>query len=76
MGQFLLVIPEGWTQLDWAYVSNNLPGMGTIAVLDWINANYYLEIEAQLKAAGLIAEEQSVIEAKLIDDTYFLVRLG
>ena len=27
MSQFLLVIPEGWTQLDWQYITNNVPNM-------------------------------------------------
>ena len=76
MGQFLLVIPQGWTQLDWQHVTNNLPGMSAANVLDWINSNSLGYIEEPLKADGLIPADASIVEAKLIDDTYFMVKLG
>ncbi len=76
MGNFLLVIPEGWTQLDWQNVSTNVDGINSGSVPEWINANYYVDMEEKLKAAGFIPADKSLIEAKLIDDSYFMVRLG
>jgi hypothetical protein len=72
MSEFLLVIPEGWTQLDWPYITNNVPHMGMADVVNGAVS----DIEARLKDGGVIAPESSLIEFKLIDDTFFLVRLG
>ena len=72
MSDFLLVVPEGWTQLDWEYISNNISNMGASNV----KGATTLDIETYLKEGGIIAPEASLIEFKLIDDTYFLVRLG
>ncbi len=72
MSEFLLVIPEGWTQLDWAYIANNISGMGYQNVVNGVAS----DIEEILKANGIIPVESSLVEFKLIDDTYFLVRLG
>lgn len=75
MSEFLLVIPEGWTQLDWNTVSN-LYGMDYTGVMNFIASNNYMDMETYLKDAGLIEQDKSINEAKLIDNTYFLVRLG
>lgn len=76
MSEFLLVIPEGWTQLDWQYITNNVPGMSGPEVAGHIAAGNKLAIDDALKAGGIIPQEAFLIDAKLIDDTYFLVRLG
>lgn len=75
MSEFLLVIPEGWTQLDWNAVSN-LYGMDYTGVMNTISIGYYGDMDTGLKEAGLIPADVTVVEAKLIDNTYFLVRLG
>lgn len=72
MGEFLLIIPSGWTQLDWQYITNNVANMGYQNVVNGSTS----DIETSLKNAGIIAIESSLIEFKLIDDTYFLVRIG
>lgn len=76
MSDFLLVIPEGWTSLDWQFVTNNLDGMSMANVNGWIGSGQLESIETPLKGAGLIPADASVVEAKLIDDAYFMVRLA
>lgn len=76
MSEFLLVIPEGWMQLDWQYISSNIQGMDMRGTLEMINNNAIGDMEAALKAAGVLAESDVLSAARLIDDTYFLVRLG
>ena len=76
MSQFLLVIPEGWTQLDWQHITNNVPNMSGPAVASMIQSGALSDIEAGLKEAGIILPEASLVDAKLIDDTYFMVKLG
>jgi hypothetical protein len=72
MSDFLLVIPAGWTQLDWEYISNNVANMSSQAV----NTGVISDIEAWLKDGGQIPAESSLVDFKLIDNTYFLVKLG
>lgn len=76
MSEFLLVIPPGWTQLDWEFIANNLTDMSAANVTEYINAGMLGYIETPLKEAGLIPAESTLVEAKLIDDTFFMVRLG
>lgn len=76
MSEFLLVIPEGWTQLDWQYITNNLPNMGYLQAMDKINNGGIADIDAALKEYGVLPPEVTVVAVKLIDDTYFLVQLG
>ena len=76
MSEFLLIVPSGWTSLDWSYLSNNVADLTMTSVLNCIQSNNYSLIEDALKGCGAIPVESSLIEAKLIDDTYFLVRLG
>ena len=72
MSEFVVIVPDGWTQLDWAYISNNISNMGHSNVIGATTS----DIETYLKEGGIIAPEASLIEFKLIEDTYFLVRLG
>ena len=72
MSEFLVIVPPGWTQLDWEYVANNVPNMSSQAV----NNGVVSDIEMWLKDAGQIPAESSLIDFKLIDDSYFLVKLG
>lgn len=75
MSEFLLLIPEGWESLDWQYITNNIPDMGQGNVLNWINSNDYSYMEPALKDAGKIPNDCVLVEAKLVNDEYFLVRL-
>lgn len=72
MSEFLLIIPEGWTQLDWEFISNNVANMSAQAV----NNGVVSDIEQWLKDGGQISTEASLIDFKLIDNAYFLVKLG
>lgn len=73
---FLLVIPPGWVRLDWEFISNNIPSMSSSNVIDYINTGAISNIEVALKEHLVIPNEASITEAKLIDDTYFMVKLG
>mgnify|MGYP003615578926 CR=1 FL=1 len=46
------------------------------AVASTIQSGVLSDIEAGLKEAGIIPPEASLVDAKLIDDTYFMVKLG
>lgn len=72
MSGFLLIIPEGWIQLDWEYISNNFSGLSPTNIKDGL----VYDVENNLKLGGLIKETDSLLEFKLIDDTFFLIRLG
>lgn len=72
MSDFLLIIPEGWTELDWGYISNNVANMSSQAV----NTGVISDIEQWLKDGNQISLECSLLDFKLIDNTYFLVKLG
>lgn len=75
MGDFLLIIPEGWTQLDWQYITNNIPSMDPATVLNAISSGMTFTLEEPLKTFGQIPAESTLVEAKLLDDNFFLVRL-
>lgn len=72
MSEFLLVVPDGWTELDWQYITNNVPYMTYQDVINGARP----DIEDRLKTAGIISPESYLLEFKLIDDTFFLIRLG
>lgn len=76
MGEFLFIIPEGWTQLDWQYITNNLPNMGGPYVSSLLQAGTLMDIEATLKEGGVIPAESSLVDAKLFNDEVFIVKLG
>jgi hypothetical protein len=72
MSDFLIVIPAGWTQLDWEYLSNNVHGIDVNAA----TSGPISDMETLLKDSGSIPIEASLLEFKLLDNTYFMVRLG
>ena len=72
MSEFVLIIPEGWTQLDWEFISNNVANMTSQNV----NGGLLSDVEQWLKDGGQIPVESSLVEFKLIDNTYFMVKLG
>ena len=75
MSQFLLIVPEGWTELDLNTVTQN--GDLTVGNIEtWIQQNLLYELNDRLHQFGIIDSALTVNEAKLIDGTYFLVRLG
>lgn len=72
MSEFLVIIPPGWTQLDWEYVSNNVASISAQSVINGVIS----DIEQWLKDGNQIPLEKSLLDYKLIDDAYFLVKLG
>lgn len=75
MSDFIVVIPEGWTELDWQTITNST-SLGYSYTMDLIGSQSWSVIDEILKAAGVLQPDQNVQEAKLIDDAFFLVRLG
>lgn len=76
MGEFLFIIPEGWIQLDWQHITNNLPNMGGPYVTSLLQSGMLMDIEATLKEGGVIPAESSLIDAKLFNDEVFIIKLG
>lgn len=72
MSDFVFVIPEGWIQLDWQYITNNVAGMGYSAVAGGLAS----DIEAILKSEGIITQESTLLEFKLFNDEVFIIKLG
>jgi hypothetical protein len=75
MSDFILIIPAGWVQLDWEYISNNLTGFNAESVQYWAGVDMNL-VTQPLRDAGLIPVDKTVMELKIMDNTYFLVNLG
>lgn len=76
MSEFLLIVPAGWSQLDWAYLTNNVPGFGESSVLAWCGGGQVdNDIGTLLREAGQIPADAYVYAAKLVDATYFLVKM-
>jgi len=76
MSEFLFIIPDGWTKLDWQYITSNLPGMAGPNVASLLQSGAISDIEASLKDGGAIPMDASLVEAKLFNDEVFIVRLG
>lgn len=75
MSDFLLIVPEGWTELNLDAVTQ-IPGVSTSALENWI-ANGQMEyITASLVDGGLLPIESVVVDAKLFNGTNFVVMLG
>jgi hypothetical protein len=74
MSDFLLVAPVGWTQLDWEYISNNITGFNKDSVEYWAGVDMTL-VTQPLRDAGIISVDKTVAELKIMDNTFFLVRL-
>lgn len=72
MSEFLVIIPAGWVQLDWEYLSNNVPGMDIPAA----TTGAVSTMEEMLKSSGQIPQEASLLEYRLLDNSYFLIKIG
>ena len=75
-GNFLLIIPEGWTPLDWDYIVGNVTDMNAGNVEEWIRTSQFENIAVCLKAFNLIPQDAIVLNAKLFDSQYFAVLLA
>lgn len=76
MSDFLIVIPAGWLQMDWAAISAANPDMNVTNVTNWIETEQFSYIADALKAQELIPADAVVIGARLFDGAYFAVLLG
>ena len=66
MSDFLLVAPEGWTQVE-----VTATGMS----IETIRTASSQTIDEMLRIAGIITEEQSVQEFRLLDENSFFIRV-
>lgn len=76
MSDLMLIVPPGWTQLDWEFITNNVADFSKPNVEAWLSSGQLSYIEEGLKASAQIPADATVVAAKLIDDTYFLLQLG
>lgn len=75
MSDFLLVIPQGWVQLDWNVACSH-PAINADAIDLWVQSSQQPYLAELLVEVGLLQPGQTILDAKLIDDEYFLVKLG
>ena len=72
MSSLMLIIPDGWTSMDYEFVTNNVLDQNTIESLMLQGLSY--EVDAAFSTHGLLPENKSVQEVKFVDGTYMLVR--
>lgn len=75
MSEFVMIAPQGWEALDYDRVQNVL-NVSMNSLKDWINSNYFGDIEPVLKEDGMIHMDNTIVEMKIIDDAQLWVRLG
>jgi hypothetical protein len=75
MSNFLFIVPQGWTQLDWDTVTQST-WLTAHAVLNAANSGYLIDVENELKEKGHIPPLAILVEMKVFDDSYFVVRLA
>lgn len=76
MSNFLFVLPADWLQLDWNFVTTNIPSMTLLEVQSFIETYQFNYIELGLKAYFLIPETSTVINAVIFENEFFAVLLG
>jgi hypothetical protein len=75
MSEFLLIVPEGWTQIDFDAVYSMHGDFSEANVDNWCATTQWSYIEAILKEVGALPESAIVVEARRFQN-YMLVRLG
>ena len=75
MSEFILIVPEGWTQLDWDLCQTHAELTAT-AITNWAATNQLSYIEQFTREIGAIPANAMVEAAKMIDDSILLVRLA
>lgn len=75
MGQLLVVVPEDWLEIDWAYTTGNTELTAT-SLQYFMSSGQSAYVDEILKNAGLIPLNTTLVEAKVLDDAFFMVRLG
>ena len=74
MSEFTLIAPEGWTQLDYEFITNNILDQHTMENLMLQGQSY--EIDNAFKPYGLIPDGLAIQEIKFIDNAFMWVRFG
>ena len=74
MSEFMLIAPEGWTQMDYEFITNNILDQHTMENLMLQGQSY--EIDNALAAYGLLPVGQAIQEIKFIDNAFMWVRFG
>ena len=75
MSEFLLIVPEGWTQLD-LDVCQVLPGVTLAALESYIRDQSLVALATELINGGVLPADSVINEAQIINGQIFLVRLG
>lgn len=74
MSDFMMIAPDGWTPLDYEYITNNIMNQETMEGLMLQGQAY--EIDNALLQNGLLPDGKAIQEIKFIDHTYMWVRFG
>lgn len=71
MSDFILIIPDGWIQMDLAEVTarTNATGEMITSMSPFVLAQMLVEVE-------LLPPESTIAEFQVFDNTYFVLRLG
>lgn len=74
MSEFMMIAPDGWTEMDYEFITNNIVDQTTMEGL--MLQGQLFEIDNMLAQHGLLPDGQAVQEIKFIDNTYMWVRFG
>lgn len=74
MSDFGLIIPEGWTTIDFNVMSTLPNELSTTAINNFITGGMINYITEELIRINLIPADKVVVDAKLFD-SYFIVKL-
>ena len=74
MSEFMLIAPDGGTQLDYEVIVNTVFDQNTMENLQLQGQLY--EIDNAFKPYGLIPEGLAIQEIKFIDNAFMWVRFG
>ena len=75
MSQLLVIVPEDWLEIDWSYTTGNTE-LTAVSLQYFMSSGQSAYVDEILKAAGLIPLEATLVDAKVLDDAFFMVRLG
>lgn len=75
MSNFLLVAPEGWTQLDMA-VCAQIPGVSNAAIENYVSSNALATLATELINGGVLPTDSVILEAQTFNGEVLLVKLG
>lgn len=74
MSDFLLVIPDGWT--DTPAGTLDLIPAGVSGVESWISAQAFHQLEEAMQVNGLLPENHHVLEARIFNGSELVLRLA